>query len=63
MRIAMQQDLEKQKRILKLVERIWKKVPTLRFTQLILNCFDEDPYHIGDELTEQRLRAVYKEYL
>jgi hypothetical protein len=31
--------------------------------QLLLNGFDEDPYFAKDELVEQRLRAVYKEYL
>ena len=59
----MKSDREKQKRMLKLVEKIWKKIPSLRFMQLLLNCFDEDPYYVGDDLTEQRLKAVYKEYL
>lgn len=60
----MQRDPARIKRILKLLERIWKKNPELRLTQLLLNCFDEsDPYHIEDELTEQRLRAVYRESL
>ena len=59
----MQRDLESQKRVIKLVERIWKKVPQLRLMQLLLNGFDEDPYYVEDSVLEQRLRAVYKEYL
>lgn len=59
----MTKDPKKQKRILELIEKIWKKNPSLRFMQLLLNCFDEDAYYVGDALTIKRLEAVYKEYL
>ena len=57
-------DLQKQKRVLRVVERIWKKVPSLRLMQLLSNCFDqEDVYYVSDIALEDRLRIVYKEYL
>ena len=52
---------ERIKRIIRLVERIWKKNPDLRLCQLIGNCFEAgDNYYKEDDKLEKRLREVYK---
>lgn len=49
-------------RILKLIEKIWKKHPGLRLCQLIGNCFETgDNYAQKDELLEKKLKEKYKE--
>jgi hypothetical protein len=50
------------KRILKLVEKIWKKCPDYRLTQLIMNALamNDDPYHIEDEVLEGKLEELYE---
>ena len=46
--------------ILRLLEFIWKKHPSLRLCQLIGNCFEPgDHYHKNDDLLEKKLREVY----
>jgi uncharacterized protein YihD (DUF1040 family) len=60
----MSRDPERQKRIIKLVERLWKKLPNLRLLQLLTNCLDiEDPYYVEDDFIEKQIRIVYREYL
>lgn len=57
-------DSERIKRIIKLIERIWKKNPDLRLCQLIGNCFDAgDHYYKEDDVLEGVLRNVYNKYL
>lgn len=59
--IISQRKKEKIKRIIRLIERIWKKYPNLRLCQLIGNCFESgDNYHIEDDELEERLRKFYK---
>ena len=53
-------DLKRIKRILKLIEKIWKKNPDLRLYQLLGNCFQYgDNYYKDDNLLEMRLKEVY----
>ena len=59
----MLQDQKSQKSVLNLVERLWKKMPHLRFMQLLGNCFEDDPYYVTDEKLTEKLKIVYKEYL
>jgi len=48
-------------KILKEIEKIWKKNPDLRFCQLIQNPFGiEDIYHVEDKLLIQKLKDYYK---
>lgn len=62
--LLLQRKKERIKRIIKLIERIWKKRPELRLCQLIGNCFDsKDLYHKEDDELEKRLRDIYKEEL
>jgi hypothetical protein len=57
-------DKQRIKRIIRLIERIWKKQPDLRLCQLIQNCFGkEDIYYYEDDDLERRLREVYKKEL
>lgn len=47
-------------RILTLIERIWKKNPDLRLTQMICNCFPPgDPYYKEDDELEEALKYYY----
>jgi len=47
-------------KILKYVEKIWKKNPDLRLSQLIGNCFlAGDLYYIEDDIMEKKLRQIY----
>lgn len=47
-------------RILKLLNKIWKKKTNLRLCQLIGNCFrDNDNYYKEDDELEERLRKTY----
>ncbi len=51
-------------RILKLVEKVWKKYPDLRLCQLIGNCFGPgDNYQREDDTLEKQLKITYKEVL
>jgi len=55
-------DPKRIRKILDLIERIWKRNPDLRLTQLIQNCFGTgDIYYFEDEDLERRLRAVYRD--
>lgn len=47
-------------KIMKLVEKIWKKYPNLRLTQLIGNCFEAgDNYHTDDDTLLEKLKETY----
>jgi len=51
-------------RMLKLVEKVWKKSPDLRLTQLIMNtlAINYDPYYIEDDILEEKLKDMYEKY-
>jgi len=50
------------KKLLKQIEKIWKKNSGLRFCQLIQNMFGtDDIYHITDEDLELKLKDYYEE--
>ena len=57
-------ELSRIKRILNLIEKIWKKNPDLRLYQLLRNCFDIPPdvdlYYVEDDELEERLRKNYE---
>jgi hypothetical protein len=60
----MPRDPERIKRIVRLVERIWKKLPDLRLMQLLGNCYGPcDPYYKEDDKLEEMLKEYYKEYV
>ncbi len=50
-------DPERIERIQSLIDKIWKKMPDLRLTQLIMNALgmSRDPYHVEDDVLEQAL--------
>jgi len=52
-------DPKRIKRILELVEKIWKENPDLRLTQLIMNVLsmNADPYYIEDDRLERELKT------
>lgn len=64
-----QRDKARIKRMLRLIERIWKKSSGLRLCQLIENCFNHKEnethciYYKRDDELEKRLREVYKKEL
>lgn len=61
----MEQDIEKIQRICQLIYRIWKKEynNSLRLSQLISNCFENEEinnfFYITDEELEVRLKQKY----
>lgn len=44
--------------ILKEIEKIWKSMPDLRLSQLLLNC--DIFYHLEDDELMERLRETYE---
>lgn len=54
-------DIKRIPKILKQIEKIWKRNPDLRLGQLFMNCFDCDIYHIEDDMLIEYLIAWYKE--
>ena len=56
---------KKQFEILSIITDVWRRNPSLRFCQLIGNCFVErgegDLYHKTDDDLAQRLKATYGE--
>ena len=42
------------------IEEIWKSNPDLRFTQLILNCFNDSDYYLEDRESLQKIIDFYK---
>lgn len=61
MRLYMR-DVKRIKRILKLIEDIWRKQPDLRLAQLLLNAINEADwnYYLEDDELEKALRYTYK---
>ena len=54
-------DPKRVERILKLIEKIWKKRNDLRLCQLLGNCFDPgDLYYKEDDVVERRLKGIYE---
>lgn len=54
-------DPKRVKRMLKLIEKIWKKHNNLRLCQLLGNCFEVgDLYYKEDDIVEKRLKEIYK---
>jgi len=56
-------DPKRIKRILKLIEKVWKKNPDLRLFQLLDNSFHTygDYYYLEDENLEESLKEFYNE--
>lgn len=55
-------DPERIDRILKMIEKIWKKHPDLRLMQLLGNCYSPgDNYFKEDKALEKNLKRVYGE--
>ena len=54
-------DPKRIEKYLKILEQIWEQYPDLRFTQLILNVFGNNPadYYIEDEDSIQLLIDAY----
>jgi len=54
-------------KILKLIEKIWKKNPDLRLCQLLYNAIDNgddfDLFYVEDDKVEKDLQKFYKEDL
>lgn len=56
-------DIKRIDRILKLIEKIWRKNPDLRLFQLLGNCFGAgDNYYKEDDCLEQELEENLKFY-
>jgi len=55
-------DPKRIKKILELINKIWKKNPDLRLCQLIGNCFPAgDLYFVNDEVLQKKLKRTYNE--
>ena len=48
-------------KMIKEIERVWKKHPDLRFMQLLGNVFRADSYYMEDEDMLRFLKDYYKE--
>lgn len=44
---------------LKIIEKIWKSNPDLRFNQLVLNAIDENDYYLEDDESLEKFKYIY----
>lgn len=54
-------DPKRIKKVLKIIEEVWKRNPDLRLCQLIGNVFPGDNYYIEDTTLVKKLKTIYKD--